>query len=273
VKPVSEIKTLSIDLVKIDGDTQGRAEINTDHVTDLKHAWESKVDLPPLIVFFDGNEYWLGDGFHRWHGAKAAKRGSVPCDVRKGTVRDAQLYALTEANRTHGLKLSHADKRAIVKRMLADKEWGQKTTQWIASEVGFSRAFVEELRKPQPNKAQGVTLHPEKRVGKDGKVYSKTSPKKLPSQSDEPPTPAEDETPQNGQIDESPVKQADEPDESPAVGKLFSAILEHLRQSTLLLDRINKVVPNAKLRGEIFDSLELANTDIIKWRNSAKTRR
>lgn len=190
---MSETKTLSIDLIKIDGDTQGRAGINADHVTDLKHAWEAKKTLPPLVVFFDGKEYWLGDGFHRWHGAKAAKRGSVQCEVRKGTVRDAQFYALTEANRGHGLKLSHEDKRAIICRMLDDEEWGGKSTKWIADSVGFSRPFIEELRAKRDKNS-------EKREGKDGRTCnvasqtrSASSPKKPPSQSDAPPTPAEDE--------------------------------------------------------------------------------
>lgn len=78
--------------------------------------------------------------------------------------------------------------------------------------------------------------------------------KKLRTQSDEAPTPAEDE-----------------PDEDPCdPGKLFSKLLEHLRLATLLLDEINRAVPNQKYRQDAFDSLECANQEILKWRKQSK---
>jgi len=53
-------------------------------------------------------------------------------------------------------------------------------------------------------------------------------------------------------------------------GPLFSKLLEHLRQCTLLLDQLNKVARNDKRRQDAFDSLDCANTEILAWRKQAK---
>jgi hypothetical protein len=60
-------------------------------------------------------------------------------------------------------------------------------------------------------------------------------------------------------------KAAAEPD----LSQLFTDALEHLRQLALLLDKINRQANNTALRSEIFDSLEVANADLIKWRKVA----
>ncbi len=53
------------------------------------------------------------------------------------------------------------------------------------------------------------------------------------------------------------------------VAELFSEGLEHLRKLTLLLDKINRLANNTELRSAVFDSLEVANQDLLKWRKAA----
>ena len=68
--------TLSIDQIRIDGGTQPRVKINKEHVADLAAALVAGTELPPVDVFHDGSDYWLADGFHRYHAhARAARRG------------------------------------------------------------------------------------------------------------------------------------------------------------------------------------------------------
>ena len=68
-----------------------------------------------------------------------------------------------------------------------------------------------------------------------------------------------------------PAKPKDKPAKAePEVGELFSQAFEHLRQLTLLLDRINRQAKNDGLRHTVFDSLEVANQDLIKWRKQSK---
>ena len=37
-----------------------------------------------MIVYFDGSDHWLSDGFHRFHSAKRNKAKSIRAEVRTG---------------------------------------------------------------------------------------------------------------------------------------------------------------------------------------------
>lgn len=139
-------KALAIDLIRIDGGTQARHQVCDTTVAEYCDLWNSKADFPPLVVFFDGSDYWLADGFHRLLGAKRAERASVPCEIRTGSKRDAILYAVG-ANRDHGLKRSNADKRKAVGILLGDSEWSGWSDHVIAERAGVSHTFVGSLRK------------------------------------------------------------------------------------------------------------------------------
>ena len=61
---------LSIDSIRIDGGTQPRAELRNDVVKDYAELMRAGAAFPPVSVFYDGQDYWLADGFHRiraWH--------------------------------------------------------------------------------------------------------------------------------------------------------------------------------------------------------------
>ena len=110
---------LELSNIKIDGGTQSRAELNQDVVAEYAEAYKAGAQMPPIVVFFDGNSYWLGDGFHRYFGAKAAGMETIYEERIPGTQRDAVLYSLN-ANAKHGLRRSNADKRKAVETMLND---------------------------------------------------------------------------------------------------------------------------------------------------------
>lgn len=155
------IEQLALSKLRIDGGTQQRAKIDLDTVADYAEKFG---DLPPVTVYFDGTDYWLAGGFHRYHAATKAERKKVPCDVRKGTKRDAILFSCGD-NATHGLKRSNADKRKAVSALLSDPEWAAKSDNWIAETCVVSHPFVAELRKA----ATGSSSSQTKRTGKDGR--------------------------------------------------------------------------------------------------------
>ena len=134
-----KLVTLEIALVRIDGGTQVRAKLEQTLVEDYAERMEAGDVFPPVIVAFDGEHYWLADGFHRLHALLELKRTTIECRVFDGTVRDALLIAL-KANSAHGLRRSNADKRRAIAMVLADEEWSKKTNRWIADEIG--RAHV-----------------------------------------------------------------------------------------------------------------------------------
>ena len=62
--------------------------------TDNIGAKAAGVVFPPVIVFHDGADYWLADGFQRLIAAEELGLTEFSADVREGTRRDAILYAV-----------------------------------------------------------------------------------------------------------------------------------------------------------------------------------
>jgi hypothetical protein len=139
------MKTLNINTVIIDKGTQSRAAISEDTVTDYAEAMQAGDTFPPIVVFFDGVDYYLADGFHRLHAAKRLHKASIQADVRTGTLRDAILYSLG-ANRDHGLRRSNADKRKCVMTLLEDFEWGDLSVNEMARICGVSPQLVTAVK-------------------------------------------------------------------------------------------------------------------------------
>ena len=163
-------KSLAIDLIRTDGGTQMRAELDKDVYLDYRDKFLAGVEFPPLDVFYDGAAYWLADGFHRFYGAREAKRGSVKATVHTGTQRDAILFAVG-ANTVHGLRRSNADKRNCVLALLNDESWVKWSDNRIAEQAAVSVQTVCNVRKELSNldSSPAAKAKDEARVGEDGK--------------------------------------------------------------------------------------------------------
>ncbi len=142
-------KPINIHNIRIDGGTQSRVAINQEAVAEYAAVLKEGDYLPEVVVFFDGVDYWLADGFHRFHAHLAAGKASIVVDKRKGTQRDAILYSLG-ANTVHGLRPNNDDKRKAVMTMLADPEWSEQSDRAIARHCGCSHPLVADLRNPKP---------------------------------------------------------------------------------------------------------------------------
>jgi hypothetical protein len=139
---VERIKLASI---RTDGGTQMRAAINAETVTDYADAYQAGAAMPPVTVFYDGQNYWLGNGFHRVEAQRRLTFKDIDAEVRPGTQRDAKYHAAV-ANKTNGLRMSTADKQRCVDTLLLDYEWSKKSDRQIAGEVGVSNTFVSGRR-------------------------------------------------------------------------------------------------------------------------------
>lgn len=137
---------ISIDKIRIDGGTQIRIEPNQETIDNYTALYSDGVNFPPIIVFFDGVDYWLADGFHRYFAAINAGRSEINETVINGTKRDAILFSLG-ANGTHGLNRTNADKRNAVETMLKDAEWVKWSDNAIARQCHVSPTFVGSIRK------------------------------------------------------------------------------------------------------------------------------
>lgn len=139
------MKKLNINSIIIDKGTQSRAAISEDTVTDYAEAMQAGDEFPPVIVYHDGVEYYLADGFHRLHAVKRLGKTSIQADVRTGTLRGAILYSM-RANRDHGLRRNNADKRNIIKTLLEDFEWGELSVNQMADICGVSPQLVTAVK-------------------------------------------------------------------------------------------------------------------------------
>ncbi len=129
---------LALSSIRIDGGTQPRAQIDLGTVNEYAEAMTDGSSFPAVIVFFDGVEHWLADGFHRYHAARQIDAIDIEADVKTGTQRDAVLCAVG-ANAAHGQRRTNADKRRAVLTLLQDEEW----SKWSDSEVA-RRCFVSQ---------------------------------------------------------------------------------------------------------------------------------
>lgn len=131
--------------VRIDGGTQPRARIDEQLVSEYASAMQSGDSFPAVVVFRDGVDTWLADGFHRFHAARKNGATSILASVRTGTLRDAILFSVG-ANSDHGLRRTNEDKRRSVLTMLNDAEWAKWSDREIARHAAVSHDFVSRLR-------------------------------------------------------------------------------------------------------------------------------
>jgi hypothetical protein len=136
---------LELSAIRIDGGTQARVGLDQDVVMEYSDSLKEGDKFPPMVVFHDGSDYWLADGFHRYFARKANGELEAEFDVHEGTQREAKLYAYG-ANGKRGLKLTSADIRQIIGLMLLDKEWSKWSDVQIAKHIGVSSMTVGRVR-------------------------------------------------------------------------------------------------------------------------------
>ena len=90
---IPSLKKLNLLTIRIDGGTQPRQQINYTVVKDYAEQLREGTKFPPVIVFFDGAEYWLADGFHRYHATKSNASTTVIADVKSGSQYEAKFFA------------------------------------------------------------------------------------------------------------------------------------------------------------------------------------
>lgn len=139
-------KVLPLSHIRTDGGTQPRASLCQDVIDEYAEALMAGADFPPVILFFDGVQYWLADGFHRLAAARQTGQPSIIADIRPGTRREAVLHSVG-ANAAHGLRRTNADKRRAVTTLLTDLEWSVWSDREIARQCCVSKTFVNHMRQ------------------------------------------------------------------------------------------------------------------------------
>jgi hypothetical protein len=139
---------LTLSEIHRDGGTQPRAKLDLHHVTTLVEVLEDGGELDPVTVFYDGESYWLADGFHRCKAHEDYRQEEINCILIQGTRRDAVLFSVG-ANAEHKAvkPRSREDKRRAVTMLLNDPEWSMWSDREIARQCKVSQPFVSTLKK------------------------------------------------------------------------------------------------------------------------------
>lgn len=167
------MKKLNLNVIRLDGGTQARVALDNAQVTEYAEAMRDGDKFPPVVVFHDGSDYWLADGFHRYHATKQCGHASIEAEVKVGTVEEAQIYAFG-ANAKRGLSTNQEDNRSIIMRMLTHPISRAWTNAEIARHVGVSKMTVGRVKASV--ESTDVEVKSYKR--KDGKTV-KINTKKL----------------------------------------------------------------------------------------------
>lgn len=137
---------MRLDQIRIDGGTQARAKMSEETISAYADALKDGVQFPPVVVFHDGKDYWLADGFNRYYAHQTIKRTEIEADVRRGNILDAKLYACG-ANATHGQPRTNADKRNAVLLVLNETAWKGMSERDVARACNVSHTFVQIVKK------------------------------------------------------------------------------------------------------------------------------
>jgi len=156
------IKMVNFKDIRIDGGTQFREEINQNLVKEYKEDMMKGDVFPPIDCTFDGSNYWMARGFHRYFAMQAMGLKQVEINYKPGTQEDAQDWALGD-NADHGLRRTPKTKRNQVESALAMERHKDKSDREIAKLCRVSHTFVASVRstKVKERQAENQKKHKE----------------------------------------------------------------------------------------------------------------
>lgn len=185
-KGANSVTHVELSLITVDTDIQPRDGLNQD---DVDRYAEHLDQLPPVVVFFDGETRWLSSGFHRYAAHEMRGKTLIACEVREGSREDAYLFARGDnaAHEKAGRPLTPKEKRRVIGEVLrVVPEWSDRR---ISEHVGVGKNLVKDVREQLVEETSSPTeaarLNPEKREGKDGKSRPARKPRKKEAPSPE----------------------------------------------------------------------------------------
>jgi len=170
---------VSLAAIAFDAETQIRAAVSDQVVSEYAERMADGVTFPPVVLFHDGTRHHMADGFHRGLAAKLNGATDISATVKTGTQTDALWYALG-ANRANGHRLTPADKKHAI--LLALKTWPKRSANQLAEQIGVAQQRISEVKR-QVTESGNL---PARVTGKDGRNYpAQRPPRPTPSHSDE----------------------------------------------------------------------------------------
>lgn len=163
ISEIGPVHTVPVETLRVTESPRSSGE-NIEHVRMLAGVF---AELPPIIVH--RRSMRVVDGVHRLRAAQLQGRREIDVQFFDGDDGDAFVLAV-QANVTHGMPLSLAERKAAAARIVASHaHWSDRM---IATIAGLSAATVARvrLRRAEPE--------PVSRVGHDGRVRPVNGPER-----------------------------------------------------------------------------------------------
>jgi len=125
---------------------QPRSVLNFETIDEYADLMKAGTKFPTVVVFYDGESYWLADGFHRVKAAWQCNLGGIDAEIIQGTVEDAKWYSFG-VNKSHGLRRTNEDKQRAVKAALEHPKSQALSDSQIAKHVGVDHVTVARWRE------------------------------------------------------------------------------------------------------------------------------
>lgn len=226
------IQKLELAKIITDGGTESRP-LHEQAVSDYAEIYRADpAKLPPLDAFFDGERYWLADGFNRLAAAKSAGLETISVNVQEGGRIEALKHSLG-SNDEHGYRRTAEDKRYAVTKAL--QEFKSHSDRSIAKLCQVSPTLVGQVRQ-QLTVQMDSSGEADKRIGEDGK--SRRVPRRKPAEERGHQHGADDPTGIASEAGQTPSACAPEPDrEASPKGVTPESQAEKLDTSIKALDK------------------------------------
>jgi hypothetical protein len=141
------VEAIPIELIVLHDDTQPRVKFTQEEIAaDYAKLMAEGREFPPVDVFFDGEEYWLADGYHRLMAAEGLGWEEIDCTVHDGDLADAIWFSCS-VNATHGLRRTREDVQLAIERALKHPKSVGQTNVDIANHVGCSDKTVAAVKQ------------------------------------------------------------------------------------------------------------------------------
>lgn len=164
------MERLTVSSLNLSPDIQPRTSMDMVVIQEYADEMKSGTEFPPIEVVFDGQNYWVWDGFHRGKAAKLAQVSQIAANVQNGTKQDAQWLALS-ANRSHGLRRSNEDKRRTVELALEHPKAARLSDREIASHCGVHFTTVNNYRRELKLSIENLQIE-NRTVTRNGSTYT-----------------------------------------------------------------------------------------------------
>ena len=137
---------LEIALINRESQTQPRGKLDTETIESYADSMLEEYDkFPPVVVFYDGTNHYLADGFHRVASAEKNQRKTIKSDIRTGSLEEARWFSYS-ANSRQGLRRTNEDKRRAVESALQHPNAINMSDVALAKHLGVSENTVKKYR-------------------------------------------------------------------------------------------------------------------------------